>query len=656
MRVGLAALALIVSTVAGAQNHRLNLQDAEMQALIATVSEITGRSFIVDPRVEGRVTVISNKSMTPDEIYEVFQSVLRVHGLATVPSGDFVKIVPDVTAHQDMIPMGGNGVGGDALVTQIVEVKHLPANELTQLVRPLVPQGGHVIAHGGSNTLLISDRAGNVERLRRIIDRIDRASEDDVELIALQHANASEIVRMMNLLGDQSGTPGNGGTKIIADERTNSVLLAGDPGSRLRMRTMISHLDTPLEQGSTQVIYLRYAAADSLVPILEQMAQTMDGSTGGDGGVQKTTIQAHPETNSLVISAAPAVFRSLQGVVRQLDIRRKQVVVEAIIAEVSLEITKELGVQWQAAEIDSLNDSGIVGGTNFPNSSGGGRITGIGQGENGLFDLATLGAGLNLGYLSGSISVPVGTDPDGNTIFQEVPQLSALVSALDADVDSNVLSTPSIVTLDHQEAVINVGQEVPFLTGQFTATGTANSAVNPFQTIERKDVGLTLTVTPHINEGDTVIMDLIQQVSSLSPQTGAVDLITNTREITTTVMVPDGEVLVLGGLIDEDIRETVRKVPGLGDVPILGNLFKYRSSTRVKRNLMVFIRPQIIDEDASRDAITGAKYNYMRAEQLRAREDYDGLGEATDLPLLPELESYENSDYLEGKDVPDGSQ
>lgn len=624
--------------ISTAQSTTLNLQDVDIEALIGTVSEITGKSFIVDPRVEGTVTVISKRSMNPDEIYDVFQSILKVHGFAAVPSGDFVKIVPDAAAHQDTIPAANGGALDDSLVTQVLQVSHVPAAELAQLLRPLIPQNAHIIAHSGSNVLVISDRAGNVDRIRKIISRIDTASEDDIEVIALQHANAAEVVRTLDLLSD--GPAGQGGPKIVADDRTNTIMLAGDPGSRLRLRTILSHLDTPLESGSTQVIYLKYASADSLVGVLDKVSQSLEG------GDARTTahIQAHPETNSLIISAPPAVFRSLESIVRQLDIRRQQVMVEAIIAEVSNDLTKELGVQWQATGLNSTSESGVIGGTNFPTNQGSGPgLLGLST-TDGLTALGGLGSGLNLGYLAGTIRVQTGTDSSGAPIFSEVPQLAAIASALNADANTNVLSTPSIVTLDHQEALINVGQEVPFLTGQFTNTGANNSSVNPFQTINREDVGIKLTVTPHINaEGNLVVLEIVQEASSLAPQSGAVDLITNKREFATTVMVPDEGVLVLGGLIDETVQETVRKVPGLGDVPVLGHLFKYRSSNKVKRNLMVFIRPIILRDEASINSVTGSRYNSIREAQQRAREFNPGLLPDTELPLLPDLSEFKAS-------------
>lgn len=632
---------LLASSVAMAQSHRLNLQDASIQTMVATVGEITGFNFVLDPRVEGTVNVISNKDMTEEQIYDLFVSVLRVHGYGVVHSGDFIKIVPDSVAAQDAIPsLSRERLSDDQLVTQVIELKHIKAADVVSLLRPLVPQNGQIQAHEDSNTLLVSDRVANVRRIRQIIQRIDTASSNEIEVIALQHASASEVVRMVNLLNQDAGS--NGAPKAIADERTNSILVSGDPGGRLRLKTMVTHLDTPLEGSeNTQVINLQFASADSLVGILESVSKTLAG-TGSETDAP-ATIHAHPETNALVITASPAVYRKLAGIVRQLDVRRRQVIVEAIIAEVSDDLTKELGVQWQATGLDSLSDSGLIGGTNFPRSGSGGIFNVLGSTDNGL-SLGSLGSGLNLGYLAGTIAVPTGQiGADGNPITAMIPQLGALASALNSDAGSNVLSTPSIVTLDHHEAVINVGQEVPFVTGQFTNTGANNSSVNPFQTIQREDVGLTLTVTPHLNDSDTITLELAQEVSSLAAQSAAVDLITNKREISTTVMVEDGGILILGGLIDETIQENIQKVPGLGDIPVVGNLFKFRKTNKVKRNLMVFIRPRILRDVATENAITSDRYNYMRDEQLRARERYDGLLNSEQLPLLPTLDDYQRA-------------
>jgi len=606
--------------------HTLNLKAADLLVLVQTVSEITGKSFIVDPRVEGRVTVISSKPQTPREIYETFQSVLRIHGYAAIESGDMVKIVPDAVAAQD--GSLDNGGGPDALVTRMIEVKHIPADEIVKLLRPLAPQQATFTAHSGSNSILITDRAGNVERLMTLIRRMDTRSDTEIETIPLRHASAAEVARTLSTLeGDKSGA------KLIADERTNSILLSGDQSSRLKLRTLVAHLDTPLDGGeNTQVIYLNYAKAADLVPILESVAGTLTGSApagDGKGGAKTATIQAHEETNALVVTAAPAVYRELSAVVRQLDVRRAQVLVEAIIAEVSDDLADELGVQWQSTNFDG--EEGYIGGTNFPGAGGAGGI--VGTMLNPVTALGGAG-GFNMGYVGGRVEIP-----DGNGGTMTLFQVGALVKALRGDGRANVLSNPQVVTLDNAEAEFKVVNEVPFLTGQYTTTASAgqNSVNNPFQTVERKDVGLILKVTPHINQGDSVRLDIHQEASSIaSSVSGAIDLITSKRELTTSVLVPDGGLLVLGGLSDESINESTQGVPGISRIPVLGNLFKSRSSKRNKRNLMVFLRPTILRDAATEAAVSGEKYNFLRAQQLKMRENKE-LRYRNSQPLLPEL-------------------
>ena len=509
---------------------------------------------------------------------------------------------------------------------------------MVALLRPLMPQQAHIAAHGGSNSLLVADRAGNIERIAALIRRIDVASDAEVEVIPLRHARASEIARTLLALeqGNAQAAGGQGSaSRVLADERTNSLLLSGDRAQRLRARSLIVHLDTPLDGGeATQVVYLRNAKAEDLVPVLDGVAATLTGyaapAEGQAGSAKAATIQAHAETNALVISAAPAVFRELEAVIRQLDVRRAQVQVEAIIADVSDELASELGVQWQSADVGE-DARGVIGGTNFGGSTGMGGIVG------GLSDPRTVigGNGLSVGYLRGSITLPIGGQDV--TVFQ----LGALVKALRGDGRANVLSSPSIVTLDHQEAQIKVVQEVPFLTGQYTNTSTnggANQPTNPFQTIDRKDVGVILTVTPHVNEGDAVRLELKQEISALAPQaSGAVDLITNKRELSTTVLVPDGGLLVLGGLTSEEATENVQGVPGLSRIPLLGNLFKSRAAKRNKRTLMVFLRPTILRDAATEAAVSSEKYNYIRAEQLQIRERSGSRIGGEQQPLLPEL-------------------
>jgi general secretion pathway protein D len=617
----------------GNGKYAINLQGADIGVLIQTVSELTGKSFIVDPGVVGKVTVISGKQMSVDEVYEVFQSVLRVHGYAAVPSGSVIKIVPEAVATQDGGASIASGSGVDELVTRVIEVQHVSAQELVSLLRPLMPQQGHMIAHGKSNSLLVTDRAGNVARLTAIIRRIDTSADVDIEVIPLNHAGAGEVGRtVMALEPATNGTATPGAMKLVADERTNSILLSGDRAQRLRMRALIAHLDTPLESGeNTQVIYLRYARASELVPILESVAGTLTGTAPKAEGANPATIQPHEGTNALIVTSSPAVFRDLASVVRQLDVPSVQILVEAIIAEVSDDLADELGVQWQTTTIDSDGNggltSGVIGGTNFPGAGGTGGI--IGALTN---PYSAAGSGLNLGYLSGTVTLPGSDTP----LFQ----IGALVKALRGDARANMLSNPSIVTLDHKEAEFKVVQEVPFLTGQYTNTGTGGGSqpTNPFQTIERKDVGLILTVTPHVNEGSSVRLDLKQEVSSIAPGVqGASDLITNKRELTTSVMVPDGGLLVLGGLTSEETGESMQGVPGLSRIPLLGNLFKSRASKHTKRNLMIFLRPRILRDEATQASITSERYGYLRAEQMRMRENKELRYRGDMQPLLPEL-------------------
>ncbi len=609
---------------APAQNT-LNIKDADIRTLIATVSEITGRNFIIDPRVEGKVNVVSARPMDADEIYQVFESVLRVHGFALVPAGNMVKILPEALAMQDGSLINSSS-GPDAIVSRVITLKHIAAKDLLPVLQPLKPQSAQLMASPSGNALVVIDRAGNVARIENLIRRIDTANENGVEVIPLGHASASEVANTLARLVPEN----NGGGKAVADARTNSILLSGDQAARLRLRALVSHLDTPLENSeATQVVYLRYAKASELAPVLDNVASTLTGSSGAADAAKIATIQAHGETNALIITASPAVFRELQSVIRSLDVRRAQVLIEAIIAEVSDEAAAEIGIQWQATD-GLAGEEGLIGGTNFPGANGSGGIIGA------IADpLSALGGGLNLGYVTGTTTLPgVGGRP-GNTVYQ----IGALAKLLRGDGRTNILSEPSIVTLDNKEAVIKVGQEVPFLTGQYTNTGTGGTSqpANPFQTVERKDVGIELKVTPHINEGDEVALDISQIVSSLAPTpAGATDLVTNKREINTSVLVRDGAMLVLGGLTTHEVTESVSKVPALGDIPVLGNLFKYRKSNVVRRNLMIFLRPVILRDANAENTISQEKYNFLRAEQLQVRERRGNMVRAEDQPLLPE--------------------
>ena len=631
IRFGLAAGVLLVSiTLAGtlcAQTGvTLNLKEAELQSLIETVAEITGRNFVVDPRVKARVTVISARPMDRKEIYEVFLSVLQVHGYATVEVGEIIKILPDINAKQgpgSVINNDSTYSANDELVTQVIEIDNVTAAQLVPILRPLIPQQSHLAASPDSNVLIISDRAANISRLEKIIRKIDQPNAQEIEIITLQHASANELVQILNTLrfsGEQPNLSA-GGPVLAADERTNSILLSGDNSARVRMRGLIAHLDTPIEgTGNTRVVYLHYANAEEIAPILQgvsdfQAAQDGNGSAPASGR-QDIDIQADETNNALIITAPPLQFDNLRRVINQLDVRRAQVLVEAVIAEVSTNLSKELGTEVfivpggdnpkgpAAASINSGNILSLL-------TDG---FTGGSQ--------ALAGKGLSLG----------GADLKGNT------QWGFLLRALKSDASTNILSTPTLVTLDNEEAEIVVAQNVPFVTGRFTNTGSGNneSSVNPFQTIQRKDVGLTLRITPQINEGDSIRLKIEQESSSISSSSVAADLITNKRRISTSVMVEDREILVLGGLIQDDYRDTVTKTPLLGDIPLLGHLFRSTSTTKAKQNLMVFIHPVILRNSKSSTLATGSKYNYIKAQQLQSKIQDRGLMKS-DFNAFPEL-------------------
>ncbi|MGB5209858.1 MAG: type II secretion system secretin GspD [Gammaproteobacteria bacterium] len=645
----LALLALSVfcinPVIAQAPTITPNYKDADIRQIIEAVSEVTGQNFIIDPRVKAEVTMLSSSPMSPDAFYEAFLSILEVHGYVAVPAGDLIKIVPDANARQAPgrdLPAGPMG-RSDELVTQVIQVENVGAAQLVPILRPLIPQYGHLAAHPASNMLIISDRAANVDRMMRIVQRIDQAGDEEIEVIRLEHASATDIVRVVTSLtqaanrGDSASAP----IGLVADERTNSVLISGDRAGRLRTRALITHLDTPLESGgNTQVLYLRYADAEDLATRLkEQISQLVPGAApatqGGSPASRRNsdvTIWADPATNALVITAPTEAMRTLRSVISQLDIRRAQVLVEAIVAEVSYNRAAELGVTWA---VDGSQGGNLIGLTNFTSA----------------LNVADIG-GAALAGDDNSLADVLRAIPDGLSLaagdFSGSTRWAAVIKALLGDATTNVLANSSLMTLDNEEAEITVGQQVPFVTGQFTNTGAAQGSVNPFQTIQREDVGLKLKVTPQINEGDAIILEINLENSNLSrANTGAVDLVTNERTISQKVLIEDGQLLILGGLVDDQIIEIDEKVPLLGDIPGVGNLFKSRSSTVSKRTLMVFIRPVIIRDRARATIETNAKYRIMREIQLGESEDGDVLlmkGQAR--PTIPALP--ENAD-----DVPD---
>ncbi len=615
-----------------------NYRNVDISTVIEAVSAVTGKNFIVDPRVKASVTMVSNTPLSADAFYEAFLSILQVYGYVALPAGDVIKILPDANARQmPALDLPGAGYsGGDEIVTQVVNVKNVQAAQLVPILRPLIPQYGHLAAHPASNMLIISDRAANVKRMVRIIQRIDNAGDDDIQIINLQHASAGEVVRVMSSLMQASG-PESAQVNMVADERTNSVLVSGDRGTRLKLQSLIAHLDTPLEDvGNTRVRYLRYSNATDLATKLNEQVTGARAATPAAGGAAPARsndsgiiIWAEEETNALVITAPPKTMRTLMAILDKLDIQRAQVSVEAILVAMRFDKAAELGVTWAL-----LNDQSGVGATRFSNTTPG-VLDLIGAAAGGDDPIAAAGA------ISTGMALGLANINESGTSF------AMLLKALNSDSDSNIISTPSVITLDNEEAEIRVAQEVPFRTGEFTNTGGSAGLVNPFTTIERKDVGIVLKITPQINEGDMVMLKIDQEASDIAASVvGASDLITNKRSIHTTVLVKDGGIVVLGGLTQNTLTETEQSVPILGSIPIVGALFRSRTTDNNKNNLMIFIRPKIL-RDAEQYAIeTNTKYRFMRDLQLEQATDGISLMPDEEFIVLPE------EDILGGSESP----
>jgi general secretion pathway protein D len=615
-----------------------NYKEADIRQIVEAVGEITRKNFIIDPRVNAKVTMLSSTPMSPEAFYEAFLSILQVHGFVALKSGDLIKIIPDATARQFAGPLGtGGAAGGDDIVTQVLLVENVGAAQLVPILRPLIPQNGHLAAHPGSNMLIISDRAANVTRIVSIIRRIDQSNDEDIEVVRLEHASAAEIVRIMTTLAQQpraDGVPVT--TSLVADARTNSVLIGGDKSERLRLRALIAHLDTPLEDGGdTQVRYLRYADAEELAGKLQTHFSAQIQANAGQAGAaasgsNSVNVWADTQTNAIIMNAPPKMMRSLMQIVDQLDIRRAQVLVEAIIVEVIADRTAELGITWA---VEGASSNTPIGVTNFPNFGPGVVQLGSVAGSGGDIDPSGLigdGATIGLGRIS-----------DSGVSF------AAILRALEGDADTNIISTPSIVTTDNEEASLNVGQEVPFVTGSFTNSGGTAGAVNPFQTIQRQQIGVKLVITPQINDSNSLLLNISQEISNIASSSQAVDLITNQRIIETTVIVDDGQILVLGGLLEDVLRESEQKVPVLGSIPGLGALFRSRKTDLVKTNLLIFIRPTILRDSSQTTLETNKKYNYIR-DVLQDKS-------AGGIQLMPGAEAFKMPPFEEAnRSVPAG--
>lgn len=642
------AACMSASTYLTAAEYSPNFKNTEIGEFINIVGKNLKKTIIVDPNVRGKISVRSYDLLNEEQYYQFFLNVLQVYDFAVVemPSG-ILKVVRSKDAKTSNIPVvEGTPFDGDEMITRVVPVYNVPVRELAPILRQLNDQagGGNVVSHDPSNVMMLTGRAAVVNRLVEIIKRVDQAGDEEVEIIKLKYASASEMVRIVENIEKSSGgkqqAGGKSAPRVVADDRTNSIIVSGDNKARARLINLITRMDQELEtSGNTRVIFLNYAKAEELVKVLQGVSASIQAEEQGgqqnsrarsSNASREVSIDFHADSNALVINAEPDMMRSLEEVIRQLDVRRAQVQVEAIIVEVLEGDGTTFGVQWAsedgggqqftngtigigslAVAVEQATDQEV----NRTDTTANGEVVQSTETIQGDFTaLGSLLGGLN-GFL-------VGVVEDG---------WGAVVQAVSTDTNSNILATPHLTTMDNEEAFFIVGQEVPILTG---SSASANND-NPFQTVERKEVGTKLKVTPQINEGTAIQLLIEQEVSSVSGAT-SVDIAINKREIKTTVIVDDGGTIVLGGLIDEDVQESVSKVPLLGDIPFLGHLFKSTSVTKRKRNLMVFIRPKIIRDGITTNKISQSKYNFMRAQQLKKQADGIPLMPFTDTPVLPE--------------------
>jgi general secretion pathway protein D len=623
----------------------LNFVGADIEAVVKAVGAITNRNFILDPRVKGTVNIVSARPVARDLVYQILLSALRLQGFAAVEGHGVTKIVPEADAKQNFSVTSDKPVtvSGDRMVTQVYPLQYESAVQLVPVLRPLIAPNNVIAAYPNNNTLVIVDYADNVRRINRIIEAIDKPNDGEIAVIKLQHASALDMAQVLNKLMPENVMPGmpgavapgtgvqQGRLLIVPEARSNSLFIRSDNPARLgRLRELVASLDQPGNTAANiHVVYLRNAEA---VKLAQTLRATLTGeappapaaapaagtaaqpaaATAGSG-----MVQADAATNALIINAPDVVYNTLRAVIEKLDTRRAQVFVEALIVEISADKAAEFGIQWMAPIGSSGPNSAVVGGTSF--GSGASNIMQLAAGS-------TLpAAGLNLGLLR---RFTVGG--------KEVETLALLARALQSDVNANILATPNLLTLDNEEAKIVIGQNVPFITGQYAQTGTTTTP-SPFQTIERKDVGLTLKVKPQVSESGTVKLVIYQEVSSVQDTTNSAGLITNKRSIDSTVLVDDGRIVVLGGLIQDTLQDGVDKVPGLGDLPVLGSLFRYEKRKRVKTNLMVFLRPYVLRSDTASDSLTGDRYEYLRHEQVATEAKRQSLLPDMPVPQLPEL-------------------
>ena len=630
--------ALTLSAGSAAQEYTVNLKDTDIQEFIKFVADVTGTTMVVDPNVKGKVRVISSKPVSQAELYDLFLSILDVQGYTAVRSGQVIRIVPSKDARSSPVPIMEDqaAVGNDEYVTQVIRLDNISAAKLIPVLRPLVPQQAHMAAYAPSNAIIISDIRSNIGRIVDIIERMDRSAVQTTEIIRLKYGVAEDVVSMLNTLEKSRQGEGAEADKeavLVADKRTNSVVVTADEMSVDRIRKLVAYLDTPLEQsGNVRVIYLEYADATEIAEVLTRVMQNIsrleEGGSNKRAGSGESTIEADEGTNSLIITADTDEMAALEAVIARLDIRRAQVLIEAIIVEVTVLEGQELGLQWLFA-----NDNGVYGSNITTNEARRNSLSQLGGAlvpDDGSENIGTREVAASLATMSGTTL--------GWGVVDESLTMTVILNALESQGNTNILSTPSLLTLDNEEAFITVGQQVPFVTGSYTNTGVGNGASNPFQTIERQSVGVTLKVTPQINEGDAVVMDITQEVSSLGPALIASDIITNERKIETMVLANDGNIVVLGGLVEDKVTDSSEGVPVLSSIPLLGRLFRSDAVEVTKQNLLVFIRPTIIRNDEDLAGATAEKYRFIRDQQMERRERGLMFLDDGNLPVLPTWE------------------
>ena len=667
----LALAALLAATLAAAPLSRaaddpvtLNFTNADIEAVVKAVSEITGKSFIVDPRVKGTVTIVSARPVPRSLVYPTLLSALRMQGIAVIEGDSVVRVVPETEAKLQGGPVARGAVtaGGDRMVTQVIPLRYESAAQLVNVLRPMITPSNTIAAFPGANALVITDYADNLKRLEKVISSLDQPPGGEPMVVPVRHASAIDIVpTITKLLAD----PAAGGmadaqqrVMVVADARSNSVLIRSDnPGRAARVRHLIEQLDTPGRAGGNMfIVYLKNAEAARVVQTLRavltgqestssggasssppsSMQPTTSQTTGSTMGTAPplpftsapaaasftaggATISADTANNALVILAPEPVYNNLRAVIEKLDVRRAQVYVEALIVEVSADKAAEFGIQWQALTGVNSTQTRVVGGTNFGARGGGSNILDIAA------NLGSAGQGLNLGVIRGTINIPgLGT----------IQNLAFLARALETQINANILSTPTLLTLDNEEARIVVGQNVPFVTGQYAQTG-STTTVQPFQTIERRDIGLVLRVKPQITEGGTVRLVLYQEVSRIQDQSIATGIILSKRSLESSVVVDDAQIVVLGGLIEDRLTDGTDKVPIAGDVPVVGQLFRYDARRREKTNLMIFLKPTIVRSGADGRDFTSERYQYLQGEQQRMNPGERAFWNDPAMPTLP---------------------